>query len=293
MIVFGAHFHLKAHLKKKEKDRKREKEKEWLVFLRYTHALPFVAAGTRRKIRKGWGWESGTAGASWVVELTRVFSPRSAAPVVSLQLSSHKLPLSSRFFPPFPDRSASLSLPHRPTKSFLFLITFSLSRSLSFSLILFSPPFSYIEFSSPSLRLSVTRLPENTLQPLPHARPLSFSTMLPLDGRDGDGSGGSGGVSVPPYPPKHKHRDRARMHVSTRAFSKADNFVISAPSKTRHVVHLDEGINRLHFGHTERWNQMSECSNSGIKSSVARVTCRSAGSDQRGTPTRLFVGGSG
>lgn len=48
--------------------------------------------------------------------------------------------------------------------------------------------------------------------------------MLPLDGRDGGGSGGSGGVSVPPYPPKHKHRDRARMHVSTRAFPKADSF---------------------------------------------------------------------
>lgn len=49
--------------------------------------------------------------------------------------------------------------------------------------------------------------------------------MLPLDGRDGGGSSSSGGVSVPPYPPKHEHRDRARMHVSTRVFLKADKFV--------------------------------------------------------------------
>jgi len=126
----------------------------------------------------------------------------------------------------------------------------ALSLSLSFSLILFSPPFSYIEFSSPSLRnLSVARLLTNTLQPLPHARPLSFLTMLPLDGHDGGGSGGSGGVSVPPYPPKHKHRDRARMHVSTRAFPKAYNFVTPAPSETQSVVYPDEGNNRLHSGH--------------------------------------------
>lgn len=73
--------------------------------------------------------------------------------------------------------------------------------------------------------------------------------MLPLDGRDGGGSGGSGRVSVPPYPPKHKHRDRARMHISTRAFFKADNFVTPVPSETRHVVHWDEGYNCSHFGH--------------------------------------------
>lgn len=75
--------------------------------------------------------------------------------------------------------------------------------------------------------------------------------MLPLDGgRDGGGSGGSGGVSVPPYPPKHKHRDRARMHVTTRAFPKADSFVTPTPSKTRSVVIIpDEGANRLHSGH--------------------------------------------
>lgn len=113
--------------------RKRERKKERKTH-RYTHALPFIAAGTGWKILKGRRWESGTAGASWVVELTRVLPLRSTI-IAPARLSSayvhtvHALPLFLRFFPPFP---IEIRLSFSPASS----LDVSPLLSLSFSFLL-------------------------------------------------------------------------------------------------------------------------------------------------------------
>ena len=216
---------------------------------RVTHARsPFPLDPSPRTRSRGTGrteaekearrWESGTAGASWVVELTRVLRPSSFVYVAVLPPSTFvptssfpRFAFSTRFFPPF-SSCGSTPTPFHPSPDPLFYLSFSRTRVQR---VVHRLVPSCWNIAGPRAARGVRPM----LFPLLTSNFLSW-TVLVAPGvhrrsvprcscgrccwwwwpkRDGGGNGGGGGgASVPPYPPKHEHRDSPHTRLDPRIF---------------------------------------------------------------------------
>lgn len=190
-----------------------------------SYAFAYEGCGRPRAGRKTRRWESGTAGASWVVELTRVLRP---PPDITGLLSSTFVP--TKFSPPTPALFPCEILPTIPSvdpRSTPLFLTLSLFSSSNVSND--SNRLARVASLTPVTR-GVRRKPlsrsnrefssvARSSSHASHHRSVARAVDAGSGGgeRDGGGNGGGGGgASVPPYPPKHEHRDSP--HTCPRIF---------------------------------------------------------------------------